>query len=53
MPYLSITEAAADLRSGMTTPTELLAEALERIDQLDGDIKAFVTVMRDEALADA
>src|SRR6266852_1629134 len=53
MPYLSITEAAADLRSGMTTPTELLAEALERIDQLDGNIKAFVTVMRDEALADA
>src|SRR5579872_2147193 len=53
MPYLSITEAAADLRSGMTTPTELLAEALERIDQLDGDIRAFVTVMRDEAQADA
>src|ERR1700680_1521415 len=53
MSYLSITEAAADLRSGMTTPTEMLAEALERIDQLDSDIKAFVTVTRDEALADA
>ncbi len=53
MPYLSISEAAADLRSGMTTPTELLAESFERIDQLDGDIRAFVTVMRDEALADA
>ena len=53
MPYQSIAEAAADIRSGLTTPTELLAEALERIDQLDGDIKAFVTVMRDEAQADA
>src|SRR5690242_18651311 len=53
MPYLSITEAAADLRSGLVTPTELLAEALERIDQLDSEIKAFVTVMRDEAQADA
>ncbi len=53
MPYLSITEAAADLRSGLTTPTELLAEALERIDQLDSEIKAFVTIMRDEAQADA
>src|ERR1700694_5447872 len=53
MPYLSITEAANDLRSGMTTPTELLAETLERIDLLDGEIKAFVTVMRDEAMADA
>ena len=53
MPYQSITEAANDLRSGMTTPTELLAETLERIDLLDGEIKAFVTVMRDEAMADA
>src|SRR5579863_2719887 len=53
MPYLSIIEAAADLRAGLTTPSELVAEALERVDQLDGDIKAFVTVMRDEALADA
>src|SRR5947209_19179713 len=53
MPYQSITEAANDLRSGMTTPTELLVETLERIDQLDGEIKAFVTVMRDEAMADA
>ena len=53
MPYLSITEAAADLRSGLATPTELLAEALERIELLDGDIKAFVTIMRDEAQADA
>src|SRR5437764_3173880 len=53
MPYQSITEAANDLRSGMTTPTELVTEALERIDQLDGEIKAFVTVMRDEAMADA
>src|SRR5579859_466696 len=53
MPYQSITEAAADLRSGLVTPTELLVEALERIDQLESDIKAFVTVMRDEAQADA
>src|SRR5437763_3232094 len=53
MPYQSITEAANDLRSGMTTPTELVTEALERIDLLDGEIKAFVTVMRDEAMADA
>src|SRR5436305_13354320 len=53
MPYQSITEAANGLRSGMTTPAELLAETLERIDQLDGEIKAFVTVMRDEAMADA
>jgi aspartyl-tRNA(Asn)/glutamyl-tRNA(Gln) amidotransferase subunit A len=53
MPYTSIQQAASDIRSGLVTPTELLAECLERIDQLDGEIKAFVTVMRDEAERDA
>src|SRR5215471_14546055 len=53
MPYQSITEAANDLRSGLITPTELLEESLERINWLHGEIKAFVTVMRDEAMADA
>src|SRR6516162_10348171 len=53
MPYLSISEAAAELRSGIITPTELVAETIERIDQLDSDIKAFVTVMRDQAYDEA
>ncbi len=53
MPYLSIREASEDVHSGMTTPTELVAEALERIDQLDADIQAFITVLRDQAYQDA
>jgi aspartyl-tRNA(Asn)/glutamyl-tRNA(Gln) amidotransferase subunit A len=53
MPYLSIKEAAEEIHSGIITPTELVAEALERIDALDGDLKAFVTVMRDQAYEDA
>ncbi len=53
MPYLSIKEAADDVRSGLTTPTELVEEALARIEQLDAEIRAFVTVMREEALAQA
>src|SRR5947209_17537261 len=53
MPYLSIREAAEEIHSGMATPTELVAEALERIDQLDGEIQAFVTVLRDQAYRDA
>ena len=53
MPYMSIREAADDVHSGLTTPTELVLDALERIDERDGDIQAFVTVMREEALADA
>src|SRR5436305_14159177 len=53
MPYLSIREASEDIRSWMTTPTELVAEALEKIDLLDGEIKAFVTVLGEQALVDA
>ncbi len=53
MPYLSIKEASDDIRSGMTTPTELVNEALERIDQLEPEIQAFITVLRDSALQDA
>jgi len=53
MPYSSIKQTAADIRSGLITPTELVTETLERIDALDGDLKAFVTVMRDQAYEDA
>jgi aspartyl-tRNA(Asn)/glutamyl-tRNA(Gln) amidotransferase subunit A len=53
MPYLSIKEAAEEIHSGLITPTELVAETLERTDTLDGDLKAFVTVMRDQAYEDA
>src|SRR6266699_4958085 len=53
MPYTSIREAAAEIHSGLITPTELVLEALERIEELDGEIKAFVTVMREQALKDA
>ena len=53
MSYLSIAEASADLRSGLVTPTELLAEMLEEIDARDEVIQAFVTVMRDEAYSAA
>ena len=53
MPYLSIQQASEDLHSGIITPTELLADTLERIDQLDSDIQAFVTVMRDQAYEEA
>ena len=53
MPYLSIQQTSEELRSGLITPTELLAETLERIDQLDSDIQAFVTVLRDQAYEEA
>src|SRR5579883_1033922 len=53
MPYLSIREAAEELRSGIITPTELLAETLERIDAVEHEVRAFVTVTREQALKDA
>jgi len=53
MPYLSIRQAAEDIRSGLITPGELVAETLEHIDALDDDIEAFVTVMRDQAFEEA
>jgi aspartyl-tRNA(Asn)/glutamyl-tRNA(Gln) amidotransferase subunit A len=53
MPYMSIREAADDVHSGLATPTEMVLDALERIDERDSDIQAFVTVMREQALADA
>ena len=53
MPYLSIHEAADEIHAGIITPTELVMEMLERIDTLDEEIQAFVTVMRDQAYKDA
>ena len=53
MPYLSIREAADDIRAGLITPTELLEEVLQRIDDYEPEIQAFVTVMHDQAYRDA
>ena len=53
MPYTSIREAADEIHSGLITPTELVLETLEQIDAQDGEIQAFVTVIREEALAAA
>ena len=53
MPYQSIQQASEELRSGIITPTELLADTLDSIDQLDSDIQAFVTVMREQAYDEA
>lgn len=50
MPYRSIRDAADDIHAGIVTPTELVLETLELIDKQDGELQAYVTVMRDEAL---
>lgn len=53
LQYSSIREAAEDLRSGIVTPTELLLETFEQIEQDDQVINAFTTVTREQALRDA
>jgi len=53
MPYLSIHQAAEEIHSGLITPTELVTEILERIDELDGEIQSYITVTRDQAYKDA
>jgi aspartyl-tRNA(Asn)/glutamyl-tRNA(Gln) amidotransferase subunit A len=50
LPYLSLTEAAALIKSRRLSPVELTEALLGRIDRIDGDVGAFITVMRDEAL---
>ncbi|MBO0790783.1 MAG: amidase [Ktedonobacteraceae bacterium] len=53
MPYTSIREAAEEIHSGLITPSELVTETLEHIEKLDGEIQAYVTVMREQAMQDA
>src|SRR5438309_469477 len=47
------TELAARLRSGDLSATELARSLLDRIAQVDGDVRAFITVTPEVALAKA
>ncbi len=48
---LSLTEAAAKIRSGAITSTQLTQACLERIATYDKKLDAFITVMHKEAMA--
>ncbi len=53
-PYeLSVSEAAAQIRQGNLSPVDLVESLLARIDALDGDLKAWVTIDREEVLETA
>ena len=51
--YLSVTDAAALLKRRRVSPVDLTRAILARIDRLDSKVGAFITVMRDEAIAAA
>ena len=50
---LSISEASRLVQSGETSPVDLVVACLARIERLDEDLRAFITVTEDSALADA
>ncbi|MET0984686.1 MAG: amidase, partial [Steroidobacteraceae bacterium] len=50
---LSLTAAAAKIRAGTVTSTQLTQACLERIAIYDPKLDAFITVMKDKALAQA
>ncbi|MGQ4809879.1 Glutamyl-tRNA(Gln) amidotransferase subunit A [Candidatus Entotheonellaceae bacterium PAL068K] len=51
--YLSIHEAGSRLASGQLSPVELTRAFLDRIEQLDGALRAYITVLAEPALAAA
>jgi aspartyl-tRNA(Asn)/glutamyl-tRNA(Gln) amidotransferase subunit A len=50
---LTIHDLGVAYRGGVTTPTEVVRAYLDRIDAVDDRLGAYLTVMRDEALAAA
>src|SRR4051794_5424419 len=51
--YRPVTELAASIRSGELTARELVQASLDRIDQVNPEVNAFVDVFGEEALAEA
>ncbi len=51
--YQTIAEVGARLRARELSPVELTRAILERIEALDGDLKSYVTVMEESAMAAA
>ncbi len=51
--YLTIAEAGELMRGGELSPVELTRAFLERIDALDGELQCYITVLHDEAMAEA
>ncbi|HSB69575.1 MAG TPA: amidase [Candidatus Methylomirabilis sp.] len=53
LTHLSIAAAAEQLEKGALSPVELTRAYLDRIEQLDGHCRSYITVLREEALAAA
>jgi aspartyl-tRNA(Asn)/glutamyl-tRNA(Gln) amidotransferase subunit A len=53
IPWLSAAETAVAIKTKQVSPVEVVQAYLERIERLDGQLRAYITVMRDTALAAA
>ena len=51
--YLTIHEASSLLREGQLSPVELTQSFLDRIDQLGGTLRAYITVLSESAMSEA
>lgn len=51
--YWSIEQLSQTIRTGRISPVEVIQTMLDRIDSLDSDLHAYITVMREQALARA
>lgn len=51
--YWSIQKLSNHLRTGAVSPVEVVRSMLDRIDDIDGELHAYITVMADQALANA
>src|SRR5919205_658397 len=51
IPWLSAAETAVAIKTKQVSPVEVVQAYLERIERLDGHLHAYITVLRDEALA--
>ena len=49
----TIGELSGLIASGEVSPVGLVEAALDAIDRYDGDLRAFIDVYRDQAMADA
>jgi Asp-tRNA(Asn)/Glu-tRNA(Gln) amidotransferase A subunit family amidase len=53
IPWLSAAETAVAIKTKQVSPVEVVQAYLARIERFDGQLHAYITVMRDEALAAA
>jgi Asp-tRNA(Asn)/Glu-tRNA(Gln) amidotransferase A subunit family amidase len=51
--FLSAAETTAAIKTRQVSPVEVVQAYLARIDRLDAQLRAYITVLRDEALAAA